>query len=169
MRYIPDTNVTIGHNVHLIQNQTGTAFHFETCSSKSLNFSSSAVTDDCFDTGCQKYYYNDIRIINPTTGHCLTARPTGNGFSALTPEPCNGNPTTTAQIFQTLQYVFYTPFYGERVGYGDVRISPYGYGENLFQYGERDAWVIGSDNKTLLVNPPDIGLSPDALLGVVVI
>ena len=90
-------------------------------------------------------------------------------YFALTPEMCNGNPTTTAQIFQTLQYVFYTPFYGQRTGYGEVRLSPYGYAAELFQYGEVDAWAIGSDNKILLYNPPSIGPSPDSLQGTVVI
>ena len=107
---IPKTNASAANPVILNYNKpAGITFHFESCTYSSLGFVPHNIDDsnDCCEAGFERDYFQYIRIINPTSGNCLTTKPATNGFTELYFAKCNPNPTTTSQIFMAFQGVQY--------------------------------------------------------------
>ena len=168
--FVPTTNALAANPVILnTNNPAGTTFHFQSCTSSSLGFGPHNTGDDyeCDAAGCERDYYNYIRIINPTSGNCLTTKPAANGYTELYFTKCNANPTTTSQIFQAFQAVeLGYNFQGIRRYYSSY-LSPFGYEAYYNSYEAQSAWVVGDNTKTILYNPPSIGETGDSLTAVI--
>ncbi|MCJ1328921.1 hypothetical protein MMC10_005598 [Thelotrema lepadinum] len=108
---------------------TGATLHVKTCNSTSLSTPGTQIhpstQSSCGHGGCYTQFTNYIQLLNPSTGHCLTALNYNASLSATGFKPCNTDPKNLAQLWETDQQVDYP--LGGNVGnpssYGTVEFS----------------------------------------------
>ena len=136
------------------KHSSGTQFQFESCNSTTLGLKSSVFFAGCNHSGCQSYYFNYIRIINPQTGHCLTGHALGkSNISELVPQNCNASPKNASQLFLASQEQTGPNDPGASAIYGAAYVYPYDalgpYSSPSSQY-PYNSWYLATDHKTIL-------------------
>ena len=118
-------NLSITNTLTLASKKSsGSVFHMKSCTSKSLGLNS---TDSYYcppperrrsslknrqeglfcNNICQRLFENNLQLINPATGHCLTWQQQSLGLARYSFAPCNPDPTDLTQFFLSSRYYSY--------------------------------------------------------------
>ena len=152
---------------------SGSVFRMKSCTSKSLGLksvdsfycpppekratsSSPEKRQEGFcNNSCARYLGNNLQLINPATGHCLTWQQQSSSRARYSFIPCNPDPTDLTQIFSSSRFYYY--YTDETTQKSTGVICDWGTSFQLASSeaffvnntGAFESWALASDNRTI--------------------